>query len=87
MTEQACVYCSTAFDNDKNLCPSCGKAQPERAVPYNENPKVLEALVSKKNSEQVAKTIGITCLTIIALPIILVGGLFIYLMMHPNMHI
>ena len=86
MFNQICVYCQSIIDNDKNMCLNCGTAQPEKALAHNEKPAVIAAK-EKEDSAPVLKTVSITCLVLILIPVVAFGCLWLYLYTHPEIHL
>jgi len=81
-----CVYCQAVITNDKNMCLNCGKAQPEKAVVYNEKPEVIQAKEEQREAP-VLKAVSITCFVILMIPVIAFGALYFYLTSHPGIHL
>lgn len=65
------------------MCLNCGKAQPEKAVAYNES-EVAEKLRDQYEVSSATKSFGTTCLVLIAIPLVLLLIVALYASAHPH---
>jgi hypothetical protein len=65
------------------MCLNCGKAQPDKAVVYNES-EVAEKLRNEFEVSSATKSFGISCLILIAIPVALLLIVALYASFHPG---